>query len=254
MGPDLEINSILFYSILLCSLSQESWFCIVQKVTHKNQNKNTHIQMYHVYHPNDQCKTAKSVQRGILNMHVFWLFGLFVVSRIYVTLAAFQPYRDLKAGDNQSLRFKWRDRESNPGPFAPQAKSFTTRPPPLPACLLSLHQHVFVLPFTWNWIAITNISACPMCCNYFLYPDCIVGHQSRYYWRSRYVCVTFEARLELVYPTIIPFTLRLCTTSTDVVDVCTMSEAVPKHAVFRGILKELFYSNNLLDNELHWYI
>ena len=34
------------------------------------------------------------------------------------------------AGDNQSLKFKWRDWESNPGPLAPQAKSFTTRPPP----------------------------------------------------------------------------------------------------------------------------
>ena len=33
-----------------------------------------------------------------------------------------------------------------------------------------------------------------------LYPDCIVGHQSKYHWRSRYVCVTFEARIELVYP------------------------------------------------------
>ena len=32
----------------------------------------------------------------------------------------------------QSLKFKWRGRESNPGPLAPQAKSLTTRPPPLP--------------------------------------------------------------------------------------------------------------------------
>ena len=43
--------------------------------------------------------------------------------------AVFQPYCDLEAGDNQSLKFKW---ESNPGPLAPQAKSLTTRPPPLP--------------------------------------------------------------------------------------------------------------------------
>ena len=35
---------------------------------------------------------------------------------------------DLEAGDNQSLKFKWRDRESNPGTLAPQAKSLTTRP------------------------------------------------------------------------------------------------------------------------------
>ena len=26
----------------------------------------------------------------------------------------FQPYRDLEEGDNQSLKFQWRDRESNP--------------------------------------------------------------------------------------------------------------------------------------------
>ena len=55
-----------------------------------------------------------------------------VVLRIYVALAVFQPCRDLEAGDNQSLKFKWRDRESNPGPLAPQAKSLTTWPPPLP--------------------------------------------------------------------------------------------------------------------------
>ena len=46
-------------------------------------------------------------------------------------IAVFQQYRDLEAGDNQSLKFKWRYQESNPGPLAPQAKSLTTRPPPL---------------------------------------------------------------------------------------------------------------------------
>ena len=57
---------------------------------------------------------------------VVWL----VVLGIYVALAVFQPYRDLEAGNNQSLKFKWRTRESNPAPLAPQAKSLTTRPPP----------------------------------------------------------------------------------------------------------------------------
>ena len=55
-----------------------------------------------------------------------------VVLRIFVALAIFQSYRDLDAGDNQSLKFKWRGGESNTGPLAPQAKSLTTRPPPLP--------------------------------------------------------------------------------------------------------------------------
>ena len=49
---------------------------------------------------------------------VGWLVG------IYVALALFQPYRDLKAGNNLSLKFKWRGGESNPGPLAQQANSF----------------------------------------------------------------------------------------------------------------------------------
>ena len=56
---------------------------------------------------------------------------VFLILRIYVALAVFQPYRDLEAGDNQSLKFKWRGGESNPGPLAPQAKSLATWPPPL---------------------------------------------------------------------------------------------------------------------------
>ena len=42
-----------------------------------------------------------------------------VYYRINVALAVLQPYRDLEAGDNQSLKFKWLDSESNPGPLAP---------------------------------------------------------------------------------------------------------------------------------------
>ena len=47
--------------------------------------------------------------------------GWLVVMRIYVILAV--------AGDSQSLKSYRRDRESNPGPLAPQAKSLTTTPP-----------------------------------------------------------------------------------------------------------------------------
>ena len=36
----------------------------------------------------------------ILNVMFIWLVGL----RIYVALAIFQPYRDMEAGDNQSLK------------------------------------------------------------------------------------------------------------------------------------------------------
>ena len=54
------------------------------------------------------------------------LIGWLVDLRIYVALAIFQPYWDLEAGDNQSLKLYPRDRESKPRPLAPQAKSLTT--------------------------------------------------------------------------------------------------------------------------------
>ena len=38
-------------------------------------------------------------------------------------LAVLQPYRDLEAGYNQSLKCKWRGGASNPRHLAPQAKS-----------------------------------------------------------------------------------------------------------------------------------
>ena len=62
------------------------------------------------------------------NLILGWLVGCI---KVYIALAVFQPYRDLEAGDNQSLKFKWRGGESNPGPVAPQTKSLTTQPPPL---------------------------------------------------------------------------------------------------------------------------
>ena len=63
--------------------------------------------------------------RRLDNDTVGWL----VVLRIYVATAVFQPYRDLEAGDNQSLKIQVGGRESNPSPLAPQAKSLTTRSP-----------------------------------------------------------------------------------------------------------------------------
>ena len=70
-----------------------------------------------------------------------WLVGWLVVLRIYVALAVFHPYRDLEAGDNKSLKFKWRGGASNPGHLASQAKSITTRPQLLPdiGCGLKLY-------------------------------------------------------------------------------------------------------------------
>ena len=51
--------------------------------------------------------------------------GWLVVLRINVDLAIFQPYLDLEAGDNKSLKIQ----VANPGSLAPKAKSLTTRPP-----------------------------------------------------------------------------------------------------------------------------
>ena len=59
------------------------------------------------------------------NHKITMLVGWLVVLRIYVVLVVFQPYLDLEAGDNQSLKFKWRGGESNPRPLAPQTKSLT---------------------------------------------------------------------------------------------------------------------------------
>ena len=44
-------------------------------------------------------------------------------------LAIFQPYLDLEAGDNQSLKIQVAMPGIEPGLLAPQAKSLTTRPP-----------------------------------------------------------------------------------------------------------------------------
>ena len=68
----------------------------------------------------------------------FWsssLFGYFM--KTYVSLAIFQPYRDLEAGDNTSLISLRLDQKSNL-----QAKSFTTTP----QLLLPFDQSSFVLP------------------------------------------------------------------------------------------------------------
>ena len=64
--------------------------------------------------------------------HFAWLL---VVLRINVDSAIFQPYIDLEAGDNHSLKIQVARPGIEPGPLAPQAKSLTTRPPLLPQTL-----------------------------------------------------------------------------------------------------------------------
>ena len=55
---------------------------------------------------------------------------------IYYKLRNYYKLQRNKAGDNQSLKSQRRDRESNHGPLAPQAKSLTT------TLLLILHEYI----------------------------------------------------------------------------------------------------------------
>ena len=59
--------------------------------------------------------------------------GWLVVLRINVDLAIFQPYLDLEAGDNQSLKIQVARPGIEPRSSRPQAKSLTTTPPLLPS-------------------------------------------------------------------------------------------------------------------------
>ena len=52
-----------------------------------------------------------------------WLFNWLVVLGIYVALAVLQPYHNLEAGDNQSLKLQVARPGFDPRPLAPQAKS-----------------------------------------------------------------------------------------------------------------------------------
>ena len=70
------------------------------------------------------------------------LVGWLVVSRINVDLAIFQPYVDLEAGDNQSLKIQVARPGIEAGPLAPQAKSSTTRSPLLPCSWLFPNENV----------------------------------------------------------------------------------------------------------------
>ena len=59
-------------------------------------------------------RTIKKINNSFLLVGMVWGF--------YFVLTVFQLYHGLEATNNQSLKLKWRDRESNPGPLAPQAK------------------------------------------------------------------------------------------------------------------------------------
>ena len=87
---------------------------------------------------------------------IHWNFIWLAELRIYVALAVLQPYRDLEAADNEYLKFKRRGWESNPGPLPLQAKSLTTRPPPLPYWnfnIMGLLHHYFWLNLVFAFLA-----------------------------------------------------------------------------------------------------
>ena len=50
-------------------------------------------------------------------------FGWLIVLRIYIDLAIFPPYLDLDQEITNLWKFKWRGRESNPGPLAPKPRA-----------------------------------------------------------------------------------------------------------------------------------
>ena len=52
----------------------------------------------------DRRKTDSACMITIKHLLVGWLVGWLVVLRIYVASVVFQQYRDLEAGDNQSLK------------------------------------------------------------------------------------------------------------------------------------------------------
>ena len=80
---------------------------------------------------------------------LYWILmvGWFYL-RIYVALVVFQPYRDLEAGHNQSLKIQVARPGFEPGPLDTQAKSLTTQPPLLPTWfwwLFPFWRRLFVL-------------------------------------------------------------------------------------------------------------
>ena len=72
--------------------------------------------------------------------------GWLVVLRINVDLAIFQPYLDFEAGDNQSLKIQVARPGIEPGPLAPQAKSFTIRPPLLLRSKQAMWSYILIFP------------------------------------------------------------------------------------------------------------
>ena len=60
------------------------------------------------------------------------MLGWLVVLRIYIDLAIFQPYLDLEAGDNQSLKIQVARPGIKPWSSCSASQSLTTRPPLLP--------------------------------------------------------------------------------------------------------------------------
>ena len=93
------------------------------------------------------------------------LVGLFW--RFYVASTIFQSYRDLEAGDTQSLKSEWRDPDSNSGPLALQAKSLATPP--------TRSQHLLGIISTWPWSWSIAFTMRPKC-------DSDDGTAGGWYW------------------------------------------------------------------------
>ena len=92
------------------------------------------------------CLNCNSIKRHNVwrNIHHFRSrqVGWLVVLRINV----FSHISTWKQEITNLWKFKWRGRESNPGPLAPQAKSLTSRPPLLLRSRQAIWSYILIFP------------------------------------------------------------------------------------------------------------
>ena len=90
------------------------------------------IQMkYHGKAATFRCMYIASIMCRLSSISVLWLVGWLFWGLTSIK-RSFSHISTWKQEITNLWKFKWRGRESNPGPLAPQAKSSTTRPPLLP--------------------------------------------------------------------------------------------------------------------------
>ena len=128
--------------------------------------------MYKVF-AQTHCYYEPTIHKGSIDC---WL----VVLRINVDIAIFQPYLDLEAGDNQSLKIQVARLGINPGPLSPQAKSLTHK--------------------GWNSLALLVETS-----RAYAIPRCLSVHPS--VWPSICLAVCLSGRLSVCKQLLLPHLL-----------------------------------------------